>query len=412
MLIGIDVSCWSNRRGFGRFVRELVPALTRLDSDDRYVLFADRQTADEASFPRRCRIVVGRTSVAPSRAAASDGRRSIRDMLAMRRAVHQERIDLMFFPAVYSYFPVANGVPTVVTFHDVIAETMSNLVFTTKRSRLFWNIKCRAAIARADRLLTVSEASAHGLIKHFQIDQDRVRVVHEAPSEIFRANENGHHLDADALRRYGVEAGDRYVLYVGGISPHKNLDTLIRAFGKVVATPSLNDVRLLLVGDYKHDVFHTCHEQLRRQIMEYRLEQHVRFLGFVNDEDLRHLYSAAQSFVLPSYLEGFGLPAVEAMACGTAVAASDRGSLPEVLGKAGVLFDPKSEDSIADSLRRLLNDDSYRAELQRRSLQRAAEFSWKQSAQHTSAVFHEFDGTHRQSRRLSRAASASGRVQT
>ena len=408
MYIGIDVSCWSNRRGFGRFVRELVPALMRLDSDDRYVLFADRQTADEASFPRRCRIVVGHTSVAPTRAAASDGRRSIRDMLAMRRAVHQERIDLMFFPAVYSYFPIANGVPAVVTFHDVIAETMSNLVFTTRRSRLFWNIKCRAAIARANRLLTVSNASARGLIDHFQIDQDRVRVVHEAPSKIFCATNGGLDIDGDALMRHGVKPDDRYLLYVGGISPHKNLDTLVSAFDRIVADPSLNDVRLLLVGDYKNDVFHTCYEMLSRQITEGHLENHVRFLGYVSDNDLRHLYAAAQAFVMPSFLEGFGLPAVEAMACGTAVAASDRGSLPEVLGGAGDLFDPDSVESIAQSLRRLLVDGAHRAELQRRSLNRAAQFSWEQSARHTAEVFHELTTNRPEARESSRASPAAG----
>ena len=409
MYIGIDVTCWSNRRGFGRFVRELVPELLRLDSDDRYVLFADRQTADEAAFPRPSRIVVGRTSVAPCRAASADGRRSIRDMLAMRRAVHQERIDLMFFPAVYSYFPIVNGVPAVVTFHDVIAETMSNLVFTTRRSRLFWNIKCRAAIARANRVLTVSHASARGLIDHFRITEDQVRVIHEAPSRAFRSTDGHQKINVDALERHGVKPDARYLLYVGGISPHKNLDTLVRAFGHVVADPALSDVRLLLVGDYENDAFRSCYDMLRGQIAQSHLEQHVRFLGYVCDEDLRHLYAAAQSFVLPSYLEGFGLPAVEAMACGAAVAASDRGSLPEVLGGAGHLFDPASDRSIAQSLHRLLTDDPYRADLQRRSLQRASQFSWEQSARRTADIFHELVASPRSAARLRRPAPTAHR---
>jgi glycosyltransferase involved in cell wall biosynthesis len=387
MRIGIDVNCWSNRRGFGRFVRELIPAMVRQNGGDEYVLFADRQTAAKAEFPRGCKVVVAETSAAATSAASSDGRRSIGDMWAMRGLVKREPLDVMFFPAVYSYFPIADGVPCVVTFHDVIAETLPEKIFKTRRSRFLWNLKSKLALRRARRVVTVSEASKQGLMKHFHLPESTMRVIGEAPSEEFKPLER---IDADALARHGVKPGERFVMYVGGISPHKNLNTLIAAYAQATKqSAGLKDVRLVLVGDYSGDSFTTCYRELCDLVARSGLEKGVHFPGFVPDEDLRHLYAASQAFVFPSYLEGFGLPAVEAMACGAAVIASDQGSLPEVLGGAGHLFNPYEVTSVAEALVRVLSDDSYRDELRRRSLERAKTFSWDRSAGEALAVMHE-----------------------
>ena len=180
MRVGIDVTCWCNQRGFGRFTRELVTALVSLPFGSEYVLFADQQTAEVTDFPKSCRLVIANTSAAAAVAASADGRRSIRDVLAMRRMVQNEQLDLMFFPAVYSYFPIARGVPCVVTFHDIIAETLPKLVFRSWRSRLFWELKCRLAARRADLVVTVSLASKKGLMHHFVLSEDRVAVIGEA----------------------------------------------------------------------------------------------------------------------------------------------------------------------------------------------------------------------------------------
>jgi glycosyltransferase involved in cell wall biosynthesis len=388
MRIGIDVNCWSNRRGFGRFVRELIPAMVKQsDGGDEYVLFADRQTAAGANFPNGCKVIVAETSAAATEAASSDGRRSIGDMWAMRKLVKRETLDVMFFPAVYSYFPIANGVPCAVTFHDVIAETLPEKIFKTRRSRFLWNLKSKLALRRARRVVTVSEASKRGLMKHFRLPEQTMRVIGEAPSETFGPVTKR---DDAALTRHGITPGERFLLYVGGISPHKNLSTLIDAYGAVKARRAdLEDVRLVLVGDYAGDAFTTCYRELCEQVARHGLVGHVHFPGFVPDEDLRHLYGACQAFVFPSYLEGFGLPAVEAMACGAAVVASDQGSLPEVIGGAGHLFNPYEMSSVADAIERVLGDASYRDELRRRSLERAKTFSWERSAREALAVLRE-----------------------
>ncbi|MCP4262281.1 MAG: glycosyltransferase family 4 protein [Planctomycetes bacterium] len=387
MRVGIDVTCWCNQRGFGRFTRELVTALVSLPFGGEYVLFADQQTAEVADFPKSCRVVIANTSKAAVVAASAEGRRSVKDILAMRRVVRSEHLDLMFFPAVYSYFPINRGVPCIVTFHDIIAETLPKLVFRSWRSRLFWELKCRLAVWRADLIVTVSHASKKGLMRHFGLSEDRVAVISEAPASSFAQAASSKQADAEVLRRYGLELGKRYILYVGGISPHKNIDTLIEALAEVHKETSLEDVHLVIVGDYAGDAFNTCYEELCTVVECYGLDCIVHFTGFVPDDDLVHLYKACQAFVLPSYLEGFGLPVVEAMACGAAVVTSDVGSLPNVLDGAGELFDPHDMLALVDCLKRILGNSAYKRELQRRSLQRALDFSWESSAQQLMNIF-------------------------
>ncbi len=150
---------------------------------------------------------------------------------------------------------------------------------------------------------------------------------------------------------------------------------------------SLEDIHLVLVGDWAGDVFYTCYEELCTLVERHGLGGAVHFTGFVPDEDLVHLYTACQAFVLPSFLEGFGLPAVEAMACGAAVVASNVGSLPEVLDGAGELFDPHDTAALVGYLKRILQDSVYQRELQTRSLQRALDFSWETSARQMRNIF-------------------------
>jgi glycosyltransferase involved in cell wall biosynthesis len=223
----------------------------------------------------------------------------------------------------------------------------------------------------------------------FGLREDRVRVLPEAPSSAFGPVDRGSDAHRMALVQHHVQPNERYLLYVGGISPHKNLDTLLKGFAQIVNDPSYQDVRLILVGDYSGDVFRTCYDDLRQLARRLGIDERVQFAGFVADADLVHLYAAAQAFVFPSYLEGFGLPAVEAMACGTAVVASNCGALPQVLHGAGHLFDPHDVVTLVDGLRRVLADARYRAKLQARSLVRSRDFAWELSARRAVEIFQE-----------------------
>jgi glycosyltransferase involved in cell wall biosynthesis len=382
MKVAIDGGCLANRRGFGRFARGLLAALAELPSPHEYVLFLDAPSRDIVEVPDRYRVVTVGVSRAPSRAASARGRRSVSDLLRMGRAVAREAPDVMFFPATYSAFPVWGCGRTIVTLHDTLALEHPELVFPTRMGRWAWALKEYAAVSRADRVLTVSEASKRALMAWFRLPGERVGVVSEAPHAVFRPTTMGSASD-EALRRHGVEPGSRFLLYVGGLGPHKNLPRLVEAF----ALADLRDTFLVLVGDHA-DVFHAELGRVRVTIGRLGLNDRVLLPGFVPDEDLVYLYGRAWALVQPSLMEGFGLPPLEAMACGTPVLSSRAGSLPEVVGGAGLFFEPADVDEIAGALRRIVRDDQGRVELARRALGRASHFTWERAAR---TLLHEFD---------------------
>jgi glycosyltransferase involved in cell wall biosynthesis len=385
MRIGIDGSCLANRRGFGRFARQMLAALAEAPSRHEFVVFVDRPSSPGVHVPGRFERVEVELGEAPSRAASASGRRRIGDMLAMGRAVARTGLDLIYFPATYSFFPVWNVRRVVVTMHDTLALAHPELVFPTWQGRVAWAIKEHAAARWADRILTVSESARRDLLAWFRLPAEEVRVVTEGPDAVFRPRPPGPQSDA-ALARYGIAPGVRYILSVGGLSPHKNLPRLIEAF----ARGAPGDVGLVLVGDLG-DVFHTHVPELRAAVARTGLGARVNFAGFVPDDDLVFLYNRAYALAQPSLMEGFGLPPVEAMACGTPVLCSTAGSLPEVVGDAGAFFDPTDVSAIAATLGRLLDDPAERDRLARRALRRAAGFTWAESARSLLACFDELE---------------------
>lgn len=388
MHVGIDACCWSNRRGFGRFTRELLSALAAQQTAHRFTFVVDAETAAASTFPDRVDVVTAETDVAPTEAASGTGRRSLADLWALSRAVRRLDLDAFFFPAVYSYYPVLTRMPVVVTLHDVIADHFPEATFPNRKLMYFWKAKQRLALWQADHLLTVSEASRSAIADYFGWPADRIAVTTEGASDTFAPRP----LDGAArevLARYGLAPDERFVVYVGGISPHKNLGALVDALRLLHADEATTDVRLVLVGDYEHDAFHSDYPRLRRQIDDAALVDVVHFAGYVPDDDLAYLYAAARALAFPSLEEGFGLPALEAMQCGTPVAASRRGSLPEIVGDAGLLFDPLDPSDMARALQTLVTDDALRADLAARSLARAERFSWDAAARMTLALFDE-----------------------
>jgi glycosyltransferase involved in cell wall biosynthesis len=383
MRIGIDGACLSNRRGFGRFARLMVDALARANANHDFVVFVDRPSIEYVCIPLVMKTVAVEVREAPSKAASSTGRRRVGDMLAMGRAVAKADLDLIYFPASYSFFPVWNAGKVVVTMHDTLALAHPEWVFPGGKGKLAWRAKEQAAALWADRIVTVSEAARRDLLDWFRLPESRVRVVTEGPDAVFRAEETGPDSER-VLQSHGIDPGSRYLLYVGGLSPHKNLLRLIEAFAKVDSP----DTRLILVGDIG-DVFHTHVPELREAVARFDLGDRVHFTGFVPDDDLAHLYRRAYALVQPSLMEGFGLPPVEAMACGTPVLSSTAGSLPEVIGEAGLFFDPTDIDEMTAQIIRLLNDHSHRDQLARLALQRSKKFTWESAARSLLDCFEE-----------------------
>lgn len=386
MRIGIDGGCLANRRGFGRFARRLVEALAQEGGGHDYVVFVDSPSSTEVVLPEPFERVVVEVGVAPTKAASARGKRKLGDMLAMGRAVAGAGLDLMFFPATYSYFPTWNTGKLVVTMHDALPLVYPELVFPTRSGRLAWRLKESVAGWAADRIVTVSQASRQALVSHAGWSDSKIRVITEGPDPVFTPKGDDPRAVA-VLDRLGLSRGERFLLFVGGPSPHKNLPRLIEAFGRIKDLAP----RLVIVGDLD-DIFHSQVPEIRAAIKASPGRDRITLAGFVPDDELVFLYSRAYALVLPSLLEGFGLPAVEAMACGTPVLASRAGSLPEVVGPAGDLFDPTNAQDMADCIALLLANPDRRDRLAKIALEQARQFTWQRSARALVACFEELAG--------------------
>lgn len=386
MRIGVDACCWSNKRGYGRFTRDLLRALLELDQENQYVFFVDSYTGAVNDFPGNAEVIVVQTSQPQTVAASATGNRSIKDVWKMRCRVVRERPDVFFFPSVYTFFPLFKRIRTIVTIHDAIPELFPELVFSNKRTKLFWKTKQYLAKKQADMILTVSDYSRQAIARNFNIPASNIEVVLEAADVVFRPVEDYDKIN-EVLRRFGIGEDRRFILYVGGFSPHKNLISLLDVFAELVEETALSGILLVMAGDFTGDSFLTNYPALNKKIDETGLKEKVIFTGFANDTDLACLYNAAEVFVLPSFTEGFGLPAIESVACGTPVVATDASPLPELLGEAGIFFNPHKPEELRDALRRILQDDVLREGMGKCGLTRSKQFSWGRSAAKMIEIF-------------------------
>jgi glycosyltransferase involved in cell wall biosynthesis len=389
MRIGVDACCWANGRGYGRYTRELMKTLVGRAPGDEFVCFMDPWTAERFDLVApNVRVVAVPMSAAPTSAAAAEGSRSPGDMLRLTRAVWHEKPQVFFSPSVYTYFPLPPRMPSVVVVHDAIAERFPELTLPTPRDRWFWRAKVLAAIWQARFVLTVSDFSLRELREVLGVPVDRMRVTNEAPAPEYLPSDSPSRIDA-AAKAVGLPPGARWLTYVGGFNPHKHVDALVRAHGRLVAELGDAAPYLLLVGSTRSDVFHKGLETIREEIERQETGDRVIWTGFVADEDLRHLHSGAVALVLPSACEGFGLPAVEAAACATPVVATTASPLPQLLEGGGVFVRPGHDGDIADALRLLLADEDRRRVMGAAARRRAAALSWDHSAEVVLRAFRE-----------------------
>jgi glycosyltransferase involved in cell wall biosynthesis len=291
--------------------------------------------------------------------------------------VQQDKPDLLH---VQYTAPLGCNVPVVVSVHDVSFLEHPEYFTRDRAWQLQWTV--RRTVYSAAKILTGSEFSKSSILKVYgDLDEDKVVVVPNAAASEFRpiAREA-----AMAVVRERFSIAAPFVLSVGDLQPRKNQIGLIRGFARLVnAYPQLKQ-NLILAG--KETWFG---DQVHKAARDSGVADRIQFFGFVSDQDLLQLYNACDLFVFPSFYEGFGLPALEAMACGRAVTCSHTSALPEVVDGAAILFDPYAVDEIVRALADLLLDGELRTRMERLGLQRAAHFSWQKTAQRTLEVFHE-----------------------
>jgi alpha-1,3-rhamnosyl/mannosyltransferase len=388
MRIGVDATCWANGRGYGRFTRSLLAAMARLAPGDEFICFLDAASAArfDLDLPniRPVRVTQGQ---APTEAASADGYRAPADMLRLTRAVWREKPAVFFSPSVYTYFPLPPGQPALVTVHDAIAERFPELTLPSARARLFWKAKVGLALWQARLVLTVSDFAAGELTEVLGVAPGRIRVSGEAPAAAFQPSGSAAEIEA-AAARVGLPAGARWLVYVGGFNPHKHVDAVVRAHAALAAELG-EPLHLLLVGTVDKDVFHGDQARIRQAIAGAGTEHLVHWTGFLPDEELRHLHSGAVALALPSACEGYGLPAVEAAACGTPVVATTASPLPTLLEGGGIFVAPGDDRALAAGLRLFLTDEAARRRMGQEALRRARGLSWEQGAERALSALRE-----------------------
>ena len=363
--IAIDARKWRDY-GIGTYVRNLVRHLARLDHETTYFLFCERQ--DAAVLRDLAANFVPVVDDSPGY--------GLKEHLSIPLKLRRLGAELFHTP--HYVLPLLCPTRAVVTIHDCI-HLLFPQYLPNRAALRYAEFMMRSAIRRSALVLTVSEASRADILRFFpETEAERVQVV---PNAIDPAilDDPGDEERERVRERYQIRG--RFVLYAGNIKPHKNLDRLISAFA-LLRQEGFDDLKLIIIGDEV-----SRHGSLRRTADAAGLRQEVRFFGFVPDRTLACLYRMASVFAFPSLYEGFGLPPLEAMACGAPVVTSRLSSLPEVVDDAALLVDPYSIEDIARGLTRVLTDDELRAQLVARGQTRAQAFSWEKSVEKIHATY-------------------------
>lgn len=390
--IALDVRR-GNQFGFGTYIRNLTRALaaqtTGPEAEFRYLLLGgDADFEHLGALPSRFELTPLRISEA-----------SPRNIAALYFLLRRRRADVLHVPH-YHWIPQHLPCPHLVTVHDLVEFALppggrSRLVSLSLRSLV------RRSLRRAARVVAVSQATRRDVLRFFRLPPERVEVVYNAIDERLLAPPPTAAEMAAIAERYAVN--HPFLLYVGDVRPHKNVERLIEAFAALKAELARDggppDLKLVIIGDEV-----SRQPRLRRAVVRRRLESEARFLGFVPFAALRFFYAAARVFVFPSRYEGFGFPPLEAMAQGTPVVTSNLSSLPEVVNGAAVLVNPENVYDIMRGMRRALLDDDLRARLARDGPARARQFRWEHAARRMAELYAQAAASRRG--RAARAAAA------
>lgn len=348
--------------GIGRYVANLARALIpQLAPDERLTVFFD--PAHPLELPSGDSVHSLPVDVSPF---------SLRQQWAIPRLLQQHKANV--YHSAYYLMPYFPGVPTLLTLYDLIPIYFPG--HSTLKARLLFRWATALALRTTQHTLAISEATRRDFLACFRLQPERITAIPLAADPAFTPQSP----EVVAALRARYHLPKKFVLYLGSNKPHKNLVRLVEAWAAVQT--EVSDYTLVIAGAWLPQ-----HPEPRQRAQALGINDRVCWLGPLPGADLPALYTAADVFVFPSLYEGFGLPVIEAMACGTPVACANTSSLPEVAGDAAVLFDPSQTGAIVDAVQRLLGDVNLRADLRRRGLTQAAGFSWTRTAQQTLSLY-------------------------
>ncbi len=367
MRIGIDARiAYYTRAGIGQYTWRLIEALAALDHTDDFHVFRHRK--DQTEFARQANF---------QHHAVWTPSHNRLEIYLLGLEMLWSRLDLDILHST-DFIPPQwkpRGCKSVITIHDLAFLHYPH--FLTKASARYYG-QIEDAVKRADHIIAVSNSTRRDIVNLLGVDEQKITVIYEAPNPVYLPMDRSHAL-AQVQARYALP--NDFILFVSTIEPRKNVQGLLRAFRRLLDDYKL-DVSLVLAGSKGW-----LSQEAYDLVNELKLNKQCLFLGPVEDKELVFLYNAARCLAYPSFYEGFGLPPLEAMACGTPAVVANVSSLPEVVGDAALLVAPNDVEELTVALWRLLTDDQVWTELQQKGFKRAERFSWARAARETLDVY-------------------------
>ncbi len=344
------------------YTREIIRAVTTLDQKNEYILIRPESKNQYEGIEE---VIVPLSDKIPMH-------RGIRQYGAIPSAARKLNPDIVIEPGHFGPFFLPKKVKRVTVIHDITPVIMPD--YHIFMSRVFHKLFLPGILKRANHIITNSEYTKSDVTTHYPITRDKTTAILLGKDESFKRDPQ-----VTFLQKYNIKKP--YLLYVGTLEPRKNLSRLISAFEKLIDNGICNH-QLVLAGKKGWKI-----DDLYTQIENSSAKNNIVLPGFIDKEDLAGLYTNAEVFVYPSYYEGFGLPILEAMSCGTPVITSNTSSLPEVGGDAALYFDPMSIDDLYQTMAKLISDKNLLLEMEQKGLERAAHFSWEKAGRETIALF-------------------------
>lgn len=365
--------------GSGNYVYNITRKLLEIDRENEYVLIhVKKQGLQEPYhdvFNKSEELMIEAPMIVPDKL-----KKTVSKFIYLPKAIRNENFDLVHEMSQLKPLPYIPSLK-VITVHDLIAWSLKGKEFFKELSvseKFYKNIENRMLkniLKNPIHVIAISNKTKEDITEYFGINPDRMSVIHHGIDEIFRPLNSVE----DITNNYGIN--DPFILYVGNLEPRKNVDGIIASFYKLKKRGVAH--KLVIVPATKGHYY----DKILRMLKELKLEKEVIFTGFISPNDLPRMYNAADLFVFPSFYEGFGLPPLEAMACGCPVITSNTSSLPEVVGDAGIMVDPYDIDGLAKAMHEVLSNNKFRNNMIKKGLERAKMFSWERCARETLCVY-------------------------
>ncbi|PIR94325.1 hypothetical protein COT97_01760 [Candidatus Falkowbacteria bacterium CG10_big_fil_rev_8_21_14_0_10_39_11] len=370
MKIAIDARMYGEEQttGIGQYIKQLTNHLFKIDSENQYIMFMRSPEFDRYNPPAPN---VKKVKVTPRWYTYGE-------QFKLPSEFKQEKFDLIHYPHFNS--PIFYHPTSVCTIHDITPLFFPGHKMKSIIRRVGYKTVFKGTLKNASQIIAVSDSTKQGLIKHLNIPETKIKITHEGVDERFKIIENNGIINK-VKERYKITRP--FVFYVGVWRNHKNIESLISAFEMLKTKYDLPH-QLVLAGQED-----PSYPDIRLKIDSSPVKNDIITPGFVNNEDLPVLYNAAELLAFPSFIEGFGLIAIEAQNCGCPVAASNTTSLPEVLNNSALLFDPKNISDIADKIYQIISTPELQKQLKEKGLQNSQRFSWYTCAKQTLAVYNK-----------------------